>query len=108
MLVELGIDLQLRNWKPCATNGEHRLCKVHQVSTSTHGWAHQAAIDALVVCQVINSVASIQVQLSVPTWLDRERERGGSVHQHVKKKNRGTLTSNFYGKWHVFNIKSAG
>ena len=25
MLVELGIDLQLRNWKPCATNGEHRL-----------------------------------------------------------------------------------
>ena len=25
MLVELGIDLQLRNWKPCATIGEHRL-----------------------------------------------------------------------------------
>ena len=25
MRVELGIDLQLRNWKPCATNGENRL-----------------------------------------------------------------------------------
>ena len=39
MLVELGIDLQLRNWKPRATNGEHRLwskAKQHSDLKSDH------------------------------------------------------------------------
>ena len=39
MLVELGIDLQLRNWKPCATIGEHRLwneAKQHSDLKSDH------------------------------------------------------------------------
>ena len=39
MLVELGIDLELRNWKPRATNGEHRLwskAKQHSDLKSDH------------------------------------------------------------------------